>query len=59
MRHYPKFIRLGMFTPDSKMVYVSDSAARLVSVIDAQTLKEVARIPVGEVPKRIKTLVLQ
>src|SRR6266478_6622824 len=47
------------FTPDSKLVYVSDSAARLVSVIDAQTLKEVARIPVGEVPKRIKTLVLQ
>jgi YVTN family beta-propeller protein len=47
------------FTPDSKLVYVSDSAARLVSVIDSQTLKEVARIPVGEVPKRIKTLVLQ
>jgi YVTN family beta-propeller protein len=47
------------FTPDSKLVYVSDSAARLVSVIDAQTLKEVARIPVGEVPKRIKTLVLR
>ena len=47
------------FTPDSKLVYVSDSAARLVSVIDTQTLQEVARIPVGEVPKRIKTLVLQ
>jgi len=47
------------FTPDSKLVYVSDSAARLVSVIDAKTLKEVARIPVGEVPKRLKTLVLQ
>jgi YVTN family beta-propeller protein len=47
------------FTPDSKLVYVSDSAARLVSVINAQTLKEVARIPVGEVPKRLKTLVLQ
>ncbi|HKB98632.1 MAG TPA: cytochrome D1 domain-containing protein [Terriglobales bacterium] len=47
------------FTPDSKLIYVSDSAARLVSVIDTQTLQEVARIPVGEVPKRIKTLVLQ
>ena len=46
------------FTPDSKLVYVSDSAARLVSVIDTQTLKEVARIPVGEVPKRMNTLVL-
>jgi YVTN family beta-propeller protein len=46
------------FTPDSKRVYVSDSAARLVSVIDTETLKEVARIPVGEVPKRMNTLVL-
>lgn len=46
------------FTPDSKRIYVSDSAARLVSVIDTQTLKEVARIPVGEVPKRMNTLVL-
>jgi YVTN family beta-propeller protein len=46
------------FTPDSKMVYVADSALRLVSVIDAQTLKEVARIPVGEVPKRMNTLVM-
>src|ERR1700674_794447 len=47
------------FTPDSKLVYVSDSAVRLVSVFDTQTLQEVARVPVGEVPKRIKTLVLQ
>jgi YVTN family beta-propeller protein len=46
------------FTPDSKMVYVADSALRLVSVIDAQALKEVARIPVGEVPKRMNTLVM-
>jgi YVTN family beta-propeller protein len=46
------------FTPDSNRVYVSDSGARLVSVIDAQTLKEVARIPVGEVPKRMATLVV-
>jgi len=46
------------FTPDSKLVYVADSALRLVSVIDAHTLKEVARIPVGEVPKRMNTLVV-
>ncbi len=46
------------FTPDSKTVYVSNSAARSVSAIDAQTLKEIASIPVGEVPKRINTLVL-
>jgi YVTN family beta-propeller protein len=47
------------FTPDSKFVYVSDSGARMVSVIDATTLKEVATVPVGEVPKRLNTLVLR
>ncbi len=46
------------FTPDSKFVYISNSAARSVSAINVQTLKEVAEIPVGEVPKRINTLVL-
>jgi YVTN family beta-propeller protein len=46
------------FTPDSRRVYVSDSAAQCVSVIDTKTLKEVAIIPVGEVPKRMNTLVL-
>jgi len=46
------------FTPDSKFVYVADSALRLVSVIDAKSLKEVARIPVGEVPKRMVTLMV-
>jgi YVTN family beta-propeller protein len=46
------------FTPDSKVVYVSNSGARSVSAIDAATLKLVAVIPVGEVPKRINTLFL-
>ena len=46
------------FTPDSKFVYVSNSASESVSVIDTKTLKEVAVIPVGEVPKRMNTLVL-
>lgn len=47
------------FTPDSKFVYVADSALRLVSVIDAQKLKAVTQIPVGEVPKRMNTLVVR
>lgn len=47
------------FTPDSKTVYIADSGSRSVSVIDARTLKEVARIRVGEVPKRMNTLVLR
>jgi YVTN family beta-propeller protein len=47
------------FTPDSKVVYVSNSGARSVSAIDAATLKLMTVIPVGEVPKRINTLVLR
>jgi YVTN family beta-propeller protein len=46
------------FTPDSKTVYVADSGLRSVSAIDAKTMKEVARIHVGEVPKRMNTFVL-
>jgi YVTN family beta-propeller protein len=46
------------FTPDSKHVYVSNSGGRSVSAIDMKTLKIVAVIPVGEVPKRINTLVV-
>jgi len=46
------------FTPDSKTVYVSNSGAGSVSAIDTDTLKQVALIPVGEVPKRINTLLL-
>ena len=46
------------FTPDSKRVYVSNSGLRSLSVIDTQAMKLVAVIPVGEVPKRINTLVV-
>jgi YVTN family beta-propeller protein len=47
------------FTPDSQFVYVSNSGARSVSAIDVHTLKQVAEIPVGEVPKRINTLAVR
>jgi YVTN family beta-propeller protein len=46
------------FTPDSKMVYISNAGANSVSAINTATFKEVARIPVGEVPKRSGTLVI-
>jgi YVTN family beta-propeller protein len=46
------------FAPDSKTVYIANSGLRSVSAIDAKTLKEVARIQVGEVPKRMNTLAL-
>jgi YVTN family beta-propeller protein len=47
------------FTPDSRLLYVSNAAARSVSVIETGSLKLIATIPVGEVPKRINTLVLR
>jgi len=62
--HPPGHVRTGSvpewitFTPDSKLVYISNSGARSVCAIDAKTLKVVASIPVGEVPKRMNTLVL-
>ncbi|MDQ1405322.1 MAG: hypothetical protein QOG55_951 [Acidobacteriaceae bacterium] len=43
-------------TPDSSRVYVSNSGARSVTVIDAATMKPIVNIPVGEVPKRLNTL---
>jgi YVTN family beta-propeller protein len=46
------------FTPDSKTVYVSTCGTKSVSAIDVNTMKELTRIPVGEMPDRISTLVL-
>jgi YVTN family beta-propeller protein len=40
------------FTPDSKTVYVANAGSNDVSAVDVATRKEVARIPVGQVPKR-------
>ena len=45
------------FTPDSNAIYVSNAGLRSVSVIDTRAMKLVAVVPVGEVPKRINTLV--
>ena len=46
------------FTPDGRTVYVSNAGNRSVSAIDAKAMKLVATIRVGEVPKRIGTLVI-
>ena len=46
------------FTPDSKTVYISSCGIKTVTAIDVNALKEVARIPVGEMPDRISTLSL-
>ena len=46
------------FTPDGKTIYVSTAALRSVSAIDTRAMKLIATVPVGEVPKRINTLVI-
>jgi YVTN family beta-propeller protein len=46
------------FTPDGKLIYVSNSGIKSVSAINTSTMKVVANIPVGEVPKRINTLTI-
>jgi len=54
--HYPDWLT---FSPDSTHVYVACAGANSVSVIDVKSLKEIAKIPVGEAPKRNITAVLQ
>jgi YVTN family beta-propeller protein len=46
-------------TPDGKKAYVANAVTDDVSVIDVATMKETALIPVGYVPKRNTTGVLQ
>jgi YVTN family beta-propeller protein len=47
------------FEPGGKTIYVGNSAFKSVVAIDMKTMKVVATIPVGEVPKRMNTLVLR
>jgi YVTN family beta-propeller protein len=46
-------------TPDGKTAYVANPVTNDVSVVDIKTMKEVTRIPVGYVPKRNTTGLLQ
>jgi YVTN family beta-propeller protein len=46
------------FTPDGKYLYISNAGLRSVSVIDTANMKLLKAIPVGEVPKRINTMVI-
>jgi len=47
------------FTPDSKLAYVSNASLRSVTAIDMQAMKVAATVPVGEVPKRMNTMVVK
>jgi len=53
--HDPDWIT---FSPDSKMAYVASAGTDSISVVDAATKKQVAKIPVGKAPKRNNTVVL-
>ena len=46
------------FTPDSKKLYVANAHSNFVSVIDVAGRKEIAKIKVGQVPKRNITAIL-
>jgi len=46
-------------TPDGRKAYVANAVTNDVSVVDVATMKEVALIPVGYVPKRNTTGALQ
>jgi YVTN family beta-propeller protein len=45
-------------TPDGRTAYVANAGSNNVSVIDLRAMREVVRIPVGQVPKRNITAVL-
>ncbi len=46
------------FTPDGQ-IYIANSGLRSVTAISVATHKITAVVPVGEVPKRINTLVMR
>lgn len=46
-------------TPDSRYVYAANAGSNSVSVVDRETMKEIARVPVGQTPKRNNTLVVR
>ncbi len=46
-------------TPDSRYLYAANAGSNNVSVIDTQAMVEIARITVGQVPKRNHTAVIR
>ncbi len=46
------------FTPDGRLVYISNASMRSVTAIDTKAMKVTAVIPGGVVPKRINTMVM-
>lgn len=46
------------FTPDGKYAYIGAAGDNETHAIDVATLKKVATIPVGQVPKRVGTVLM-
>ena len=53
--HHPDWL---VTTPDSRYLYAANAGGNDVSVVDRETMTEIARIPVGHTPKRAHTVVL-
>jgi YVTN family beta-propeller protein len=54
--HHPDWLT---FSPDSKRVYVANAGSNSVSVVDIASRKELSKVPVGQVPKRNTTAIMQ
>jgi len=52
---HPEWVTL---TPDGKVAYIAAAGDNSVTAVDTATLKVIARIPVGQVPKRNGTALL-
>jgi YVTN family beta-propeller protein len=53
---HPEWVTM---TPDGRFLYIAAAGDNSVTVVDAATIKVVANIPVGQVPKRNGTALLQ
>jgi YVTN family beta-propeller protein len=54
--HHPDWLTM---TPDGRFLYAANAGSNDVSVIDTVTMEEVARIDVGQTPKRNHTVVIR
>jgi YVTN family beta-propeller protein len=53
--HHPDWLTM---TPDGRYLYAANAGSNDVSVVDTETIEEIARIKVGQTPKRNHTWVV-
>ena len=54
--HHPDWLTM---TPDGRFLYAANAGSNTVSVVDTETLEQVAVIDVGQTPKRNHTMVIR